>query len=79
MALKFCPIMWLVPVPGRLFVTQRFFYKRNAAMILLRVLRRMTMKACIDAVRPNSSPANYFEGLWRITSKINAKIQVRKQ
>ena len=57
-------------------VTQPFFW--NAARILLRGLRRMTMKACIDAFWPNTSQANYFEGFWRITSKINAKIQVRK-
>ena len=36
----------------------------------------MTMKA--DEFRPNASQANYFKGFWRITSKINAKIQVRK-
>ena len=57
-------------------VTQPCFW--NAAMILLRGLRRMTMKACIDAFWPNTSQANYFKGFWRITSKINAKIQVRK-
>ena len=39
--------------------------------ISLRVLRRM--KACIDEFRPNTSQANYFEGFWRITSKINAR------
>ena len=43
---------------------------------LLRVLRRM--KACIDEFQPNTSQANYFERFWRITSKINAKIEVRK-
>ena len=38
--------------------------------ILSRLLRRM--KAFIDEFRPNTSQANYFEGLWRITSQINA-------
>ena len=62
------------------YITQRFFLKmRNATGILLRALQRMTMKACIDAFWPNTSQANYFEGFWRITSKIDAKIQVRKQ
>ena len=36
-----------------------------------RVLRRM--KACIDEFRPNTRQANYFEGLLRITSEINAQ------
>ena len=36
------------------------------------------MKACIDECQPNTSQANYSEGFWRITSKINAKIEVRK-
>ena len=44
---------------------------------LSRLLRRM--KACIDEFRPNTSQANYFGGFWRITSEINAKIEVRKQ
>ena len=37
------------------------------------------MKACIDECQPNTSQTNYSEGFWRITSKINAKIEVRKQ
>ena len=37
------------------------------------------MIACIDAFGQSTSQANYFEGFWGITSKINAKIQVRKQ
>ena len=37
------------------------------------------MKACIDECQPNTSKTNYSEGFWRITSKINAKIEVRKQ
>ena len=37
------------------------------------------MKACIDECPPNTSQTNYSEGFWRITSKINAKIEVRKQ
>ena len=37
------------------------------------------MKACIDEFQPNKSQANYFEGFWRITSKTNTKIEVRKQ
>ena len=37
------------------------------------------MKACIDEFQPNTSQANYFEGFWRITSKTNTKIEVRKQ
>ena len=45
--------------------------------ILSRLLRRM--KACIDEFRPNTSQANYFGGFWRITSEINAKIEVIKQ
>ena len=45
--------------------------------ILVRVLRKM--KACIEEFRPNTSQTNYFEGFWRITSKLNAKIEVRKQ
>ena len=40
-------------------------------------LRRM--KACIDEFQPNTSQGNYFEGFWRITSKTNTKIEVRKQ
>ena len=62
-------------------VTQprRFWKMRNAARILLRGLRRMARKACIDAFWPNTSQANYFKGFWRITSKLNAKMQVRKQ
>ena len=36
------------------------------------------MQACIDECQPNTSQANYSEGFWRITSKINAKIEVRK-
>ena len=36
------------------------------------------MKACIDECQPNTSQANYSEGFWKITSKINAKIEVRK-
>ena len=45
--------------------------------ILSRLLRRM--KAFIDEFRPNTSQANYFRGFWRITSEINAKIEVIKQ
>ena len=45
--------------------------------ILSRLLRRM--KAFIDEFRPNTSQANYFGGFWRITSEINAKIEVIKQ
>ena len=41
------------------------------------LLRRMN--ACIDKFQPNTSQANYFEGFWRITSKTNTKIEVRKQ
>ena len=41
------------------------------------LLRRM--KACIDEFQPNTSQANYFEGFWRITSKANTKMEVRKQ
>ena len=41
------------------------------------LLRRM--KASIDEFQPNTSQANYFEGFWRITSKTNTKIEVRKQ
>ena len=33
----------------------------------------MTMIACIDAFGQSTSQANYFEGFWRITSKINAE------
>ena len=50
--------------------------------ILLRVLQVLRrMKPCIDEFRPNKSQANYLEGegFWRITSKINAKIEVREQ
>ena len=36
------------------------------------------MKVCIDECQPNTSQANYSEGFWRITSNINAKIEVRK-
>ena len=36
------------------------------------------MKACIDECQPNTSQANYSEGFWRITSKTNAKIKVRR-
>ena len=36
------------------------------------------MQACIDECQPNTSQANYSEGFWRMTSKINAKIEVRK-
>ena len=49
----------------------------DAAQINWRLLRRM--KAVIDEFRPNSSQANYFRGFWRITSEINAKIEVIKQ
>ena len=35
------------------------------------------MKAYIDKFQPNASQANCFEGFWRITSKTNAKIEVR--
>ena len=44
---------------------------------LWRLLWRV--KACIDEFQPNTSQANYFEGFWRITSKTNTKIEVRKQ
>ena len=37
------------------------------------------MKACIDEFQTNTSQANYFEGFWKITSKTNSKIEVRKQ
>ena len=37
------------------------------------------MKAYIDKFQPNARQANCFEGFWRITSKTNAKIEVRKQ
>ena len=36
------------------------------------------MQACIDECQPNTSQGNYSEGFWRITSKINANIEVRK-
>ena len=64
---------------GVLRFTQQFSCKNGdpVGRILLRVLRRM--KACIDEFRPNTSQANYFEGLWRTTSKGNPKIEVRKQ
>ena len=41
------------------------------------LLRRMN--ACIDKLQPNTSQANYFEGFWKITSKTDTKIEVRKQ
>ena len=41
------------------------------------LLRRMN--ACIDKFQPNTSQANYFEGFWKITSKTDTKIEVRKQ
>ena len=34
---------------------------------------------CIHEFQPNTRQANYFEGFWRITSKTNTKIEVRKQ
>jgi len=36
------------------------------------------MEACIDDCQPNASQANYSEEVWRTTSKINAKIDLRK-
>ena len=36
------------------------------------------MKACIDELEPNTSQANYSEGIWR-TSQTNANIEVTKK
>ena len=36
-------------------------------------------EACIDEFQPNAIQANYLEGFWRITSKKQAKIEVRMQ
>ena len=67
---------------GVLSFSKRFFSNLvkmalPSGRILSRLLRRM--KAFIDEFRPNTSQANYFGGFWRITSEINAKIEVRKQ
>ena len=35
------------------------------------------MKAYIDKFQPNASHANCFEGFWRMTSKTNAKNEVK--
>ena len=37
------------------------------------------MKDGVDEFRPNTSQTNCFEGFWRITSKMKAKIEVRKE
>ena len=37
------------------------------------------MKDGVDKFRPNTSQTNCFEGFWRITSKMKAKIEVRKE
>ena len=37
------------------------------------------MKDGVDKFRQNTSQANCFEGFWRITSKMKAKIEVRKE
>ena len=62
--------------------THRFFwifekFRPRRGVFFWLLLRRM--KACIDEFQPNTSQANYFEGFWRITSKTNKKIEVRKQ
>ena len=70
---------------GVLSFTQRFFkiwenVPATGDLLLGNMwllLRRMN--ACIDKFQPNTSQANYFEGFWRITSKTNTKIEVRKQ
>ena len=70
---------------GVLSFTQRFFKDLEKMAFDVRsswsrLLRRM--KACIDEFQPNTantSKANYSEGFWRITSKTNTKIEVRKQ
>ena len=37
------------------------------------------MRDGVHKFRPNTSQANSFEGFWRITSKMKAKIDVRKE
>ena len=66
---------------GLLTVTHRVvenfeFYGESRGIFCEPVLR--IMKACIDECQPNTSQTNYSEGFWRITNKINAKIEVRK-
>ena len=52
------------------------FYGESGANFFEPVFR--SMEPCIDESQPNTSQANYSEGFWRITSKINTKIEVRK-
>ena len=67
---------------GVLSFTQRFFKILGAATCTCTCdvfVTSLRMKACIDEFQPNTSQANYFNGFWRITSKTNTKIEVRKQ
>ena len=60
------------PSPRWVISFPTIFWKlRNVARSLLRVLQRM--KASIDEFWPNTSEANYFEGVWTIRSKNRGK------
>ena len=75
------PITCLVPAPVDCWrhtprIRKFWILWRVAGNFCEPVLR--IMKVCIDECQPNTTQANYSEGFWRITSKIDAKIEVRK-
>ena len=74
--------MCLVPAPGEFSASGNDFSKSEKmaprrGMFLSLLLRRM--KAFIDEFQPNTSQANYFEGFWRITSKIKKQENLGKK
>ena len=60
-------------------VNQQWLIEKNRSMRQGLVAGFEKMKTCVYKFRPNTSQANCFEGFWRITNKIKAKIEVRKQ
>ena len=58
---------------------QQWLIEKNRSMRQGLVAGFAKMKTCVDKFRPNTSQANCFEGFWRTTNKIKAKIEVRKQ
>ena len=58
---------------------QQRLIEKNRSMRQGPVAGFAKMKTWVDKFRPNTSQANCFEGSWRTTNKIKAKIEVRKQ
>ena len=71
--------MCLVPAPAEFWASRNDFSKNGAAVGKNFVAGFAKNESLYRRISTKYKSSIFFEGFWRIASKINAKIEVRKQ